>query len=216
MTKICFTSDLHGYFPNIPDCDICCFIGDYQANDREWTNDEYFQELKDRGIITIGVAGNHDYTLYHNEQLGHDTFTHYLYNRSVIVNGIKFFGTPHVLLPNRPFSKTEEELEEIYNNVKDEIKRTDVFLAHQPCFGLADGLFHDGSLINVGSEVLGKYVSKYVPYIFACGHIHEGYGYYKRPSSHYINVSYCDYRNAPRYKVVMYDYETDMFDQISV
>ena len=62
-------SDIHGYLPSIPPCDILLMAGDYNpyralADQIQWMNGpfkEWFHSLPARHIVWIG--GNHDFAL---------------------------------------------------------------------------------------------------------------------------------------------------------
>ena len=200
--KIVFVSDLHGYTPEIPECDVCCFIGDYQRCDTRWENSDYFLRLKER-CITVGVAGNHDFHLERDRQLGPKMFTHYLLDTSVEVNGIKFFGTPYTLLDGYSFYKSEEELRTLYDKMYYDFilgnNFPDIILSHQPAYGVLDRNNPNrwGPSENCGSKSLLEFVKKCEPSLHCCGHIHEGFGMARleHPNSNNyttcLNVAYC-------------------------
>jgi hypothetical protein len=67
--KICCLSDLHGYLPEVPDCQLLVLSGDYcpmtkPVDQQWWLRDKFgpwLTSVADRGIEVIGVAGNHDF-----------------------------------------------------------------------------------------------------------------------------------------------------------
>lgn len=207
-------SDLHGYTPEIPDCDVLCMVGDFQRRDKYWLNSDYFESLKSR-FITIGVAGNHDETLFEDKWLGPRTFTYYLNNSSVDIYGLKIYGTPYTLLEDWPFGASEQELALTYFNEAGN-NRPDIILAHQPMYNIHDRLSSRNKFNpneNCGSKSLRWFVESVKPKLFVCGHIHEGFGMSKMVHSDKsvtlcLNVSYCDENYRPRGKLIRVDTDT--------
>ena len=129
--KICATSDTHGYPFEIPECDVFCHCGDWSPLDiqddfvrmQEWLECfiKHLCMLPCKHVVI--VAGNHDLCMesmmlchafkdmqYH---LGltttvvedgypkHIAKVHYLNRDSIILDGVKFWGSPVTRQVNR-------------------------------------------------------------------------------------------------------------------
>jgi len=70
--KIIATSDIHGFLPEIPECDLCIVAGDispfhFQHNNmlmRSWLETNFTEWLNKQP--TVGIAGNHDFVFAEN------------------------------------------------------------------------------------------------------------------------------------------------------
>jgi Icc-related predicted phosphoesterase len=203
---ITMLSDLHGYTPPIPDCDLVIFAGDYNPFGR--LRDEigwwkkifipYLRDLEKRGIRTIGIGGNHDELLECEPNYGHNNFTYYLNNTSCEIGGLKIFGTPNTLLKEWPFYMHDDDLTMVLSGVGS----CDILVSHQPPFGYGDHMISDG---HVGSKAISQFLLDKKPKLNIFGHIHEGYGAYQTKDTQLINVAYCDGRYVPRGQVLTYD-----------
>jgi len=194
LTKIVCFSDTHGqhnsrklndWFADNPG-DILIFAGDFQRN--------HFDDGSDfvKWLVTLPYAhkvvafGNHDGngSMIKDELLGISN-VHILHNGSIIINGIKIFGSPNSLIFfNWYFMKTEEELEEIYKNIPDD---TNIVITHTPAFGIWDNTTRG---IYAGSKSLLNRINELDQMKFhVCGHIHEGHGKGSFGNKIFINAS---------------------------
>jgi Icc-related predicted phosphoesterase len=210
--KICFTSDLHGKLPKIPNCDLLCLVGDFlvdfgkdkRAFEINWAIQRFhpwLDRIQERGIKVLAVAGNHDYLFYTYPEI-RNIFNYYLEWNSVEINGFIFYGCPSHSLENRPFYQTESDKDKLLSKCD----KCDFFLTHEPAYGILDRM----ELENIGSKAVLKHCERLNPELHVCGHYHSGFGQYKN----HINVSYSvDPHYSPIvHSVVLYDTETKKFE----
>jgi len=196
MTKIVAFSDLHGqyskkltgWFNNHP-ADILLFAGDLQKNNFD-DGKEFLQWLDklpyEHKVLTFG---NHDCNYrYVLDQAKLYNNIHFLFNQSIILEGIKFFGSPNSrIFGSWSFMNTEKELKDIYDTVPDD---TNILITHTPAFEILD-LTCSGE--SAGSYSLRKRIKelKYLKYHIV-GHIHEGYGAISEGDLKIFNTSLLD------------------------
>lgn len=200
--KIECISDLHGYVPSLKGADILIIAGDLTARDRydeydlfnKWINNETYEH-----ILLIG--GNHDNKLYiKGDSILHKKIT-YLFNDEVIINGTKFFGSPHSLLFDRinprckAFSLTEEGIKKKVEKWPDQV---DILITHSPPYGILDTIAPDFK-IHGGSKSILEYVEKVKPRFHIFGHIHEHAWHweYSNKNTIFINSSYVNEHYEP-------------------
>ena len=196
----------------IPECDILIHAGDFS-----WTGEydevveftRWFENQPARYKIVI--AGNHELTFDCDSRrfdprcrailADHphpDIF--YLDNEAVILEGIKFYGTPWTPWfcdwgfngyegSDIPF-KRGLMLDDIYGDIPED---TQVLICHGPPYDLLDKSIRDN---RCGSKVMRKFLEgnrfpKLTTYI--CGHIHESRGHVVSNGVHICNVSTLDF-----------------------
>jgi Icc-related predicted phosphoesterase len=197
MTKIVFISDTHNYHDEVklPKGDILIHSGDFSGRGHPAEVFNFFswlsiQSLKFKHIVFI--AGNHDKSFEYKspwvlkalEQL--PTNVHYLEDSEIIIDGIKFYGSPWqpeffnwaFNLPRGP--KLEEKWELIPTD-------TDILITHGPPMYMLDYTLRD--MINVGCLDLYNKVLQVKPKIHVFGHIHEGYGVKEHEGITFVNAS---------------------------
>lgn len=193
--KICCLSDLHGFKPEVEECDLILIAGDL-------TNKGEYFELRDfwgyvwdylaykaRDIVII--AGNHDFGLEKGFEQprsfvkSNDNATlNYLYNSSCVVQGLKIWGTPHTLrFYDWAFNSSEEELFDIFDKCPFD---TDIILSHGPPRDILDASKRDSRL---GSVSLKLKCSEIKPKLCVFGHIHESVGQVLIDKTLYVNAS---------------------------
>lgn len=204
--KLALTSDLHGFLPlahTLPKCDVFVIAGDvcpvhdhrldYQwfwldTIFRHWLT-EVSKETKCKAII--GIAGNHDFVFEQEDTSALFLPWRYLEDSGTEVDGVKFWGLPHV--PNLmrwAFHAPEQDLLRKAMAVPDD---TNVVISHGPPYETADKVVPRFGGGHVGDPGLNHMLSKVLPDIFVCGHIHEAYGHYMHRSGTPIyNVSHVD------------------------
>lgn len=143
----------------------------------------------------IIVAGNHDRAMEDNMSVEKELLSNaiYLRDESVVIEGVKFYGSPWQLpFNNWAFNRPEKELKKIFSLIP---KDVDVLITHTAPYGIMD-LAHGEHL---GSVSLRKRIEQVKPKYCIFGHIHEGYGKYVDNKSKitYINASLIDgeYKN---------------------
>jgi len=196
MTKIVVISDTHGckFADKIPECDILLHCGDISPVrdhnfyfQQQWFQGTFIPELHDipaKNIVFI--AGNHDYYLSEvfiskNEEIISNMLpsnVHYLRDSSAVIEGIKIYGTPWVVLPkwgsnSSPiwnFAKPDEELAEIYSNIPVD---SDILCTHGPAFSYCDTILEHNETERLGSKsLLNEIIVKKPKYVFSA-HIHS-------------------------------------------
>jgi Icc-related predicted phosphoesterase len=178
--RLVFISDTHGSHGglSVPDGDILVFCGDLAARGEFHEIEDFLSFMKSLSHRhKIMFAGNHDFAfedLRREKAIAavHEAGVIYLNDSQVVVEGIKFWGSP---VSPRFFDWA-------FNRDRGvEIKRhwdlipvdTDVLVTHGPPFGILDETKHKE---KVGCADLLEKVLKNKPRIHAFGHIHEGYG----------------------------------------
>mgnify|MGYP001809739355 CR=1 FL=1 len=204
--RLTFISDTHGKHLELTDSilgsgDILIHCGDVSTigtfdeitNFLDWFSKTNFTHK-------IFIAGNHDFwfTKTHNisENYADDNVT-YLFDSSVIINGIKFYGSPwQPKFHNWAFNmdRNSDDLNNVWSKIPYD---TDVLITHTPPYGILD-------IVNqsrVGCELLFDHVKKINPIIHVFGHIHGSYGQRSTNNTEYINASCLDdnyfFKNKP-------------------
>lgn len=190
--KIVAISDTHGrYFvEDIPECDVLILAGDILAdfgfNDiqlqKQWFWDSFIPDLNlVPAKYKIFVAGNHDfyfYDLFKNgieeefrSKLPFNTF--YLRDNYVILNKIKFYGTPWVTnLPYWAFNLTNQhDATKHYSKMDADI---DVLISHGPPYGYGDTILEFNKVEHLGNKWLLEEIKNKRPKYVIFGHIHSG------------------------------------------
>jgi len=124
----------------------------------------------------IYVAGNHDTSIEKGLIMGND-FTDngitYLENESIVLDGIKIFGSPHTpQFGQWAFMKARHKLERVWGMAIDD--DVDVIVTHGPPKGILD-LAEDrnGCLEYCGDKSLLNRVKEVKPKLVLFGHIHN-------------------------------------------
>lgn len=177
--KVVAISDLHGYLPTIPECDILLIAGDICAHgptqfQLAWLDGPFREWLDGIKVPVFACAGNHDWPFYnYKDMIPEGLKWTYLEDESVEHEGWKIWGTPwQKRFFDWAFNLDEEELEEKWNLIPDD---TDIIIAHSPpkFFGdLTPGTMGE----NVGSPSLLKRIVAIKPKLVVFGHIHNGRG----------------------------------------
>lgn len=140
----------------------------------------------------ILIAGNHD-RIFELQPDVAQVFLNkniiYLQDEEVIIEGIKFYGTPWQLpFNNWAFNLPEEELDKKFSKIPNDV---DVLITHSPPYGILDSI---PSRSNLGSKSLLKHVLRITPKVHIFGHIHGGYGMWRDEENNivFINASVLD------------------------
>lgn len=220
--KICVISDTHNLHKDIifnhnVEIDTIIHCGDFTSSviyNKEQTLDflDWFNNLPIKNKIL--VAGNHDgflYSLYQNNEI-FDFISNnypniiYLQDNSVIIDGIKFYGTPWTLkYSDWDFMKiNENELFKVFSLID---KDTNVLISHSPAETILD--YSSGKIL--GSSSL-KYQVERLQYLdyHLFGHIHNSYGY--RDMKKYIAINSSFVKNhINNNNIIIFDYYTKEF-----
>ena len=211
MKKIVIISDTHTFHnkTTLPKGDILIHAGDLEIRSALELQIiiEWFESLDFKHIIWVG--GNHDFYL---EELYRNNIDpnmpeniHYLINTGIMIEGIKFWGSPFSSQFGRwAFMGHLEELKPIWDLIPSD---TDIIITHSPPFGINDQCVNG---ISVGCPALRNKLKEIKPSYHICGHIHEAYGIYQDENTTYINASLLDeYYNMVNDPVVI-DYENNL------
>lgn len=190
--KVVCISDLHGYLPRIPECDLLLIAGDVCpvhdhtiAFQRQWieTNfNRWLYEIPAREIAM--VAGNHDWVFAQDKKPA--VACRYMEDSSVYFGGLHIFGSPWQReFCDWAFNLSEEDLDMKYQG----LPACDILVTHGPVFGHGDRC-PNGE--HVGSKSLLAWVDRVQPKLVVSGHIHHSYGTYRRGQTTIVNASLRD------------------------
>ena len=180
--RICFISDTHGNrLKDLPEADVICHTGDYSARGDQYDLSQFIKWFSalDQYKARIFIAGNHDIFAQESpdvqESMIPENIT-YLRDSSVIIDGMKFYGTPwQPIFLNWAFNLPENELAEKWELIPLD---TDILLTHCPPHNILDlsPAWRHRPAEHCGSKSLLNKVLDINPIAHAFGHIHEGYG----------------------------------------
>jgi Icc-related predicted phosphoesterase len=209
--RIAAMADLHGYLPEIPECDVLVIAGDIFPDlypvprriDAKWAREDPYVQGKFMGEkfvpwlraaqhrfkYAIGTWGNHDWA-------GADPAKYlppFEPLRLLTDKGLKHFDKMFWCTPWTPifmdwaFMKTDPDLRIAYDKIS---SSTDVLIAHGPPYGHVDTVLPYAT--HLGSRELLYAIERVKPSIVICGHIHGGHGYDLRGTTRIYNVSVVD------------------------
>jgi len=194
--KICIISDTHGKHKqlSLPDAEMIIHCGDFTSvgKEHEVRNFMKWYSNLDQYKYKLIIAGNHDKLFEQSSSWAKSLIPNnivYLEDSEIIIEGIKFYGTPvQKIFFNWAFNRTEAVLERHWKAIPDD---TDVLITHSPPYGIGDyvsaGYSTDGPQ---GSPSLYLEVVKRIrPKIHCFGHIHEGYVIKEIDGIKFINAS---------------------------
>jgi Icc-related predicted phosphoesterase len=198
MITIAALSDLHGYLPEVPDCELLLLGGDLCPDGRErdqaqWLDSTFRLWLRNvPAKEVVAVAGNHDWVFQTRPELVPMLRWHYLLDSAVTLFGMKIWGTPwQPVFFDWAFNLWEPELEKKWALIPND---TDILLLHGPPFGCGDRTVRGN---QTGSPSLTRRIEEIQPRLAVCGHIHEGRGEYRIGLTKVVNVSQVDVRYEP-------------------
>lgn len=220
--RICCISDLHGYLPEIPECDAVLIAGDIVPthchdipNARGWLDTNFrrwLEGLADRDIKVIGIAGNHDFVFERRAgQFATPIPWVYLEDSGSVLEqeGAMVYGLPYQIeFHNWAFNRTEPELESIWSTIPDWVE---VLIVHGPPYGVGD---RTPTGQSVGSPSLLRWIETKKPRLVVTGHIHSAYGVYKVGETLVVNCAYVGEDYRPHNKPVVLDYGEQSLDVI--
>ncbi|WP_440425151.1 metallophosphoesterase [Prevotella sp.] len=184
-------SDTHGQHKNLkslPEADVIVHSGDFTfAGSEEEAYDfmNWFCNLPYKHKIFI--AGNHDMCMYGADHIdGLSRNVHYLYNNSVVIDGIKFYGIPMFME-----DCMDGNLDVFINNIPDD---TDVLITHMPPKGTCDLANYGKGPEHKGNATLAELLKKLHPTCHLFGHEHDAYGKTIKENVIYSNACVVDSR----------------------
>jgi Icc-related predicted phosphoesterase len=222
--KITFISDTHTKHKHLtkdlPGGDILIHCGDISSRGYMYEIKnflEWFEGIKGYEH-KIFIAGNHDFGFQDNPKecakllTDYPTVT-YLEDNSVIIDGIKIYGSPwQPRFYNWAFNVDRGwDIAQKWEKIPQD---TDILITHGPVFGIHDQTYTGQ---RVGCDDLLKRVLEINPKIHTCGHIHYARHIKQIDDTVYVNA--CNlgedymYQNAPI--TIEYDFEINKWELIS-
>jgi Icc-related predicted phosphoesterase len=197
--KIVAVSDLHGFLPEIPACDLLLLAGDVTpvqdhsvAFQAQWLDGEFRAWLRrvPAGKV-IGVAGNHDFIFQQAPQrVPHDLPWTYLQDSLTEWRGLRIYGTPwQPWFYDWAFNLQEHELQAKWALIPAGV---DILVLHGPPFGYGDGVPERNGVRHCGSPSLLRRIEELRPRLAVYGHIHEGRGEWRLGPTVLANVTVVD------------------------
>jgi Icc-related predicted phosphoesterase len=200
MARICALSDTHGRHNevDVPECDILIHAGDFSRTGKmvevvSFLN--WFSKQKARHLVYI--AGNHDLSYERDialktQMLNQYPAIHYLEDSSVVLDGLKIYGSPYSpLFGSWSFMLPRgKSLRDKWSNIPSD---SNILAVHSPVYGILDDVGHSGE--KAGCYDLLSAVKRVNPSLFISGHIHREKGAVreiKEGLTTFANVSICD------------------------
>jgi Icc-related predicted phosphoesterase len=184
--KLVLISDTHQRhkYIRLPKGDVLVHAGDFCSHGN-------YEEVKSFGEWLYGldfdhivfIAGNHDMTFEFNRKRSLSLIPkntagggkiHYLQDSYVVLDGVKFYGSPwQPKFYNWAFNlkKDGEEIKSKWEKIPSD---TDVLVTHCPPYEILDRVTFKNE--NIGCEQLFKRVLDIKPSLHVFGHCHAGYG----------------------------------------
>jgi len=209
--KLIAIADTHGFHRSleIPEGDVLIHAGDLTRHgtldDVKEFND-FLSTLPHPHKIVI--AGNHDFCFEKDQKACEELLTNciYLQDQDVIIDGVKFYGSPWqpwfydwaFNLQRGPEIRAKWEL------IPED---TDVLITHGPPYGIGDLTFQKD---HAGCEDLLEIVGRIKPKVHIFGHIHEGYGITTHEITTFINASSYNHNSQMINKPMVYELENQI------
>lgn len=195
--KICCISDIHGYLPKVPDCDLLLLGGDYcrHHDDHWWYRNDFGRWIEDLSVRmkVVGVAGNHDFIFEDNAGLISHLSWSYLEDSGIEWRGLNIYGSPwQPPFYDWAFNAPESDLERKWAQIP---SNTDILVLHGPPRGYGD--FSPYGNEHTGSPSLLKKIQEIKPKLVVAGHIHSGYGRYMIGETIFVNASHVNEKYQP-------------------
>jgi len=178
----------------VPDGDVLIHTGDFTGRDTFAEFPKFIKWMSEQSHEhKILISGNHDEPFHHAEIMCADHGVKYLCDASLIIDGVKFYGSPwtpefyswHWMKPRGM------QMKKAWDNIPDD---TDVLVTHGPPIGCMDKT-DEG--VNAGCEELLAAVKRVKPKVHCFSHIHEGYGWTTYDGGGGFNVSIVNRRMQP-------------------
>jgi len=215
--KITFISDTHGlhshytskaYGNLLGEGDILVHAGDISNIGKESEIKNFLDWFSNTDYThKIFIAGNHDWGFTKIDDINQeykDKGVVYLFDSSVIIEGLKFYGSPwQPEFYNWAFNlpRNGNELKSKWDLIPDD---TDILITHGPPWTILDRVPTGAS---VGCEFLYDRVLEVKPLINVFGHIHSSYGQKTLNGIEFLNASllsesYVPYNNPIKINLV--------------
>ena len=193
--KICIISDTHGQHDfigiNSYSADTIIHCGDISGNGKINSIQNFLNWFSNLNQFKhkIFIAGNHDLLFEKSGIIAREIIPNniiYLEDNEVIIDDIKFYGSPvQKHFNNWAFNRDETKLAQHWAAIPE---NTDILITHSPPLGIGDFVpwanSHEGSP-SLHDEV----INRIKPKIHCFGHIHEGYGLKIINNIKFVNAS---------------------------
>jgi Icc-related predicted phosphoesterase len=200
----------------LPKGDILVHAGDmtYRGSIPEINKQlSWLSKNKDKYKEIIVVPGNHDWLFEKQPQLAKqmckDNGVILLNEEEIIIEGIKFFGSPITpFFCNWAFNRHSEDIQVHWDIIPDDVN---VLISHGPALGILDAIpDYESVKIGYDNHYRPIYAKKFIEKRAGCpkllekikelkqlklhifGHIHEGYGLWNENGIQFVNASIMD------------------------
>lgn len=169
--RVAAVADLHGHYPEIPECDLLLVAGDFGSLGK--VEDWLRVTPADR---VVACAGNHDFVAEtHPGAVASLPWT-YLQDAAIDVDGLTVYGSPWTSpFFDWAFMLPEDKLAEKWALIPED---TNILLTHSPPHGLGDLVPHahedDPHRGSASLRAVVEQLPALKLHVF--GHIHEGHG----------------------------------------
>lgn len=195
--RIVAISDTHGRHDQmlhpVPDGDVLVVAGDFTRHGQLEQVRDFNYWLK---ILPhkhkLAVGGNHNKDFYENRAEAELILTEaiYLEDGEIVIDGVKFYGSPWT--PNYydwsfMLPRQSKEISQKWAKIPED---TDVLITHGPPYHILDKARDDK---KAGCEALARRVEELNLKAHIFGHVHEGHG----KSGIYHNVAICNIEYEP-------------------
>jgi len=205
--KICMLSDTHTYHKQVemPEAEVVIHCGDYTHTGETHEVIDFLNWFgNQKSMYKIFINGNHEKYVAkmgitkqmvesHNKY--HMTNIIYLEDSEVVIDGIKFYGspwTPEFFPEHWAYQLMNDgHADSVWRKIPNDV---DVLITHGPVFGKLDKVkpFARYDKENAGCPVLLKKILEIKPKIHVAGHIHSGNGVIQGVNTLFINASMCN------------------------
>ena len=209
--KIVCISDTHTYHHNLilPKGDILIHAGDFCSSGKQNQVRNFAQWFQSQNFShKICIPGNHDIfcelDVMYAKKMFEFTNTHYLFDKEVVIDGIKFYGSPwQPEFFNWAFNlpRKGQQLKDVWDQIPID---TNILITHGPPHGILDWSIHSNE--HVGCELLASKITELKQlkaHIF--GHIHYCHGTQEKDGVKYVNASSCTENYKPTNQPIIID-----------